>query len=95
MPSHLEQALGFVEGLQPRVRCQPACAPVLAPIAARCGVELVIDDSVGPGVFVEAGDGSVSVDNTLAARLARNESRLTIELARKLRDATAPVASPD
>jgi vacuolar-type H+-ATPase subunit E/Vma4 len=95
LPSHVEEALLFVEGLHPRVRCQPACARVLAPIVARYGVELVIDDSVGPGVFVEAGNGSVFMDNTLAARLTRGESRLIIELARKLRDATAAVASPD
>jgi vacuolar-type H+-ATPase subunit E/Vma4 len=95
MPSHLEEALRFVEGLHPRVRSQSACAAKLAPVVTRCGVELVIDDSVGPGVFVEAGDGSVFVDNTLAARLARRESHLIIELARKLRDATATVASTD
>ena len=95
VPSHLEEALRFVEGLHPRVRCQPACAPVLAPIVARCGAELVIDNGIGPGVFVEAGNGSVVVDNTLAARLARGESRFIIELARKLRDATATVPSPD
>ncbi len=93
VPSHLEQALRFVEGLHPRVRCQPACAPLLAPIVARCGAELVIDHAVGPGVFVEAGDESVVVDNTLVARLARGERRLVIELARKLRDAS--VASTD
>jgi vacuolar-type H+-ATPase subunit E/Vma4 len=93
LPSHLEQALLFVEGLHPRVRCQAACAVVLAPIAARCGVQMEIDESVGPGVFVEGGDGSVVVNNTLTARLARGESRLTIELARTLRDLTTPVAS--
>jgi vacuolar-type H+-ATPase subunit E/Vma4 len=95
LPAHLEQALLFVEGLQPRVRCQAACAAVLAPIVARCGAQLEIDESVGPGVWVEASDGSVRVDNTLATRLARGESRLTIELARKLRDPTTMVASAD
>jgi vacuolar-type H+-ATPase subunit E/Vma4 len=93
--AHLEQALLFVEGLHPRVRCHAACAAVLAPIVTRCGAHLEIDESVGPGVLVESGDGSVLVDNTLAARLARGESRLTIELARTLRDATTPVASPN
>jgi vacuolar-type H+-ATPase subunit E/Vma4 len=95
LPSHLEQALRFVEGLHPRVRCQPAYVHVLAPVIARSGAELVADDSIGPGVFVEAGDGSVVVDNTLAARLARGERDLIIELARKLRDATMPVSSPN
>jgi vacuolar-type H+-ATPase subunit E/Vma4 len=88
LPAHLEEALLFVEGLHPRVRCQAGCAAALAPIVARCGAQLEIDERVGPGVFVEAGDGSVLVDNTLAARLTRGESRLTIELARQLRDGT-------
>jgi vacuolar-type H+-ATPase subunit E/Vma4 len=92
LPSHLEQALLFVEGLHPRVRCQAACAAVLAPIVARCGAQLEIDENIGPGVFVEAGDGSVLVDDTLAARLTRGETRLTIELAGKLRELTIPVA---
>jgi vacuolar-type H+-ATPase subunit E/Vma4 len=95
VPSHLEQALVFVEGLHPRVRCRAEHAPALAPIAARCGAELVIDESVEPGVLVEAGDGSVRVDNTLPALLARGERRLAIELARQLRDPAAPGASAD
>jgi vacuolar-type H+-ATPase subunit E/Vma4 len=93
LPSHLEQALLFVEGLHPRVRCQAACAVVLAPLAARHGVHIEIDESVGPGVFVDVGGGSVVVDNTLGARLTSGESRLTIELARELRHLTSPVAS--
>jgi vacuolar-type H+-ATPase subunit E/Vma4 len=93
LPSHLEQALRFVEGLQPRVRCQAACAAVLAPIVARHGAQLEIDESVGPGVFVEVGERSVVIDNTLAARLTRDESRLTIALAGKLHDATPRVAA--
>jgi hypothetical protein len=93
LPLHFEQALLFVEGLHPRVRCQAACAAVLAPMVARCGAELVIDESVGPGVFVEAGDGSVLVDQTLVSRLTRDERRLTIELGRRLRDAAPTVAA--
>jgi vacuolar-type H+-ATPase subunit E/Vma4 len=90
LPAHLEQALLFVEGLHPRVRCQAACAAVLSPMVARYGAQLEIDESVAPGVLVDVGDGSVLVDNTLAGRLTRGESRLTIELARQLRDATTP-----
>jgi vacuolar-type H+-ATPase subunit E/Vma4 len=90
LPSHLEQALLFVEGLHPRVRCQAACAAVLSPMVARYGAQLEIDESVAPGVLVDVGDGSVLVDNTLAGRLTRGESRLTIELAHQLRDATTP-----
>lgn len=88
LPSHLEEALSFLEGLQPRVRCQAAFAPMLqATVARHDGAELVIDDSVGPGVVAEAADGSAIVDNTLAARLARAETRLAIELLREVGDA--------
>jgi vacuolar-type H+-ATPase subunit E/Vma4 len=95
VPSHLEQALLFVEGLHPRARCQAVFAPLVTPIVTRYGAQLVLDETVGPGVVVEAGDGSVVVDNTLAARLARAESRLTIDLARTLRESAAAVASPE
>ncbi|HET7218697.1 MAG TPA: V-type ATP synthase subunit E [Vicinamibacterales bacterium] len=88
LPLHLEEALSFLEGLRPRVRCQAAVASVLHDTIARTpGAQLVIDESVGPGVVAEAADGSVVVDNTLVARLARAESRLAIELLRKLDDA--------
>jgi vacuolar-type H+-ATPase subunit E/Vma4 len=88
LPAHIDEALSFLEGLQPRVRCQPAFAPIArAAIARHGGAELVEDPSVGPGVVVEAADGSVVVDATLAARLARAEERLAIELLRQLGDA--------
>ena len=88
--SHLEEALSYVQGLRPRVRCQAAVASVLRPIAARHdGAEIVIDETVGPGVVVEAADGSVVVDNTLIARLARIEPKLAVELLAELSDARA------
>ena len=88
LPGHVHEALSFLEGLRPRVRCPGAFAPLLrATIAGHDGAELVIDDSVGPGVVAEAADGSLTVDDTLAARLARAEPRLAIELSRKLGDA--------
>jgi V/A-type H+-transporting ATPase subunit E len=93
LPAHLEQALLFVEGLHPRVRCQAGCGVALAPIAARCGAQLEVDERAGPGVIVEASDGSVRVDNTLTARLARAERRLTIELARALREAASAASA--
>ena len=88
LPAHLGEALSFLDGLRPRVRCQPAVAAVLQDtIAGVPGAELVIDGSVGPGVVAEAADGSVVVDNTLVARIARVEPGLSIELLRKLGDA--------
>jgi vacuolar-type H+-ATPase subunit E/Vma4 len=90
LPSHLDEALSFLEGVRPRVKCPAAFIAMLQPAAARHeGVELVIDESVGPGIVAEAADGSVIVDNTLAARLARSEARLAIELLRMLGDGHA------
>jgi vacuolar-type H+-ATPase subunit E/Vma4 len=60
---------------------------VLQPaIDCHVGAQLLIDDSIGPGFVAEAADGSVLVDSTITARLARAEPRLTIALARKLTD---------
>lgn len=88
LPAHVEEALSYVEGLRPRVRCQASFAPVLRPLVARHeGAKLVVDESVGPGVMVDAGDGAVTVDNTLAGRLSRIESRLAVELLAETTDA--------
>lgn len=87
LPSHVNEMLSFLEGLRPRVRCPAILAPLVqATVAGHGDAELVIDESVGWGVVAEAADGSVSVDNTLAARLARAEPRLFIELSRKIGD---------
>ena len=87
LPAHADEALSFLDGLRPRVRCPSAFAPLLqATIARHDGAELVIDDAVGPGVVAEAADGSLTVDHTLAARLTRAEPRLAIALSRKLGD---------
>jgi vacuolar-type H+-ATPase subunit E/Vma4 len=89
VPSHLEEALSFLHGLQPRVRCQAAFVPLLqGAIDRHDGSQLVIDESTGAGFVAEAGDGSVVVDDTLPVRLARAETRLTMALARKLADGT-------
>jgi vacuolar-type H+-ATPase subunit E/Vma4 len=87
LPSQLEEALSYLEGLRPRVRCQAIFAPVLQPLVDRTeGADLVIDESVAPGVVAEAADGSVIVDDTLAARLAQIEERLAIELLAEVGD---------
>jgi vacuolar-type H+-ATPase subunit E/Vma4 len=85
--SHLHEALSYLHGLQPRVRCQPAFAAVLhAAIDQHDGAQLVTDESIGPGFVAEAADGSVVVDDTLPMRLVRAKPRLTMALARKLAD---------
>jgi vacuolar-type H+-ATPase subunit E/Vma4 len=94
LPSHAREALRFLEGMRPRVRCQAAFASLVQPVVDRCsGAQLVLDESVGPGILVEAPDGSVTVDNRLGARLARAETWLAIELTRKLRTTCLAAAS--
>lgn len=85
IPTHLVEALSFLERVPARVRCHPAHIPLLtAVMTAHAEATLVADDSVAAGLVAEAVDGSVVVDNTLAARLARIERRAAIELSRRL-----------
>jgi vacuolar-type H+-ATPase subunit E/Vma4 len=81
LPSHVEEALSYLEASHPCIRCQAAFAATLESTVARsAGAQIVVDDTVGPGLVAEAADGSVIVDNTLAARLARVQTKLAIEL---------------
>jgi vacuolar-type H+-ATPase subunit E/Vma4 len=89
LPAHLGDALSFLEGLPARVRCPASLAPLLQAAVRHAQVEVVIDEQIGPGLIAEASGGAIVVDNTLAARLAQAETRLTIELSRALRDAHA------
>jgi vacuolar-type H+-ATPase subunit E/Vma4 len=85
LPSHVEEALSYVRGLRSHVRCQASARDVLAPIVGRTqGAEIVIDETVGPGVVVEAADGSVLVANTLEARLDRIAPALAVDLLKEL-----------
>lgn len=87
LPRHGEEALSYLDGLPARVRCASRFAALVAPLVdARPHVELAVDDALGPGLVAEAADGSVVVDNTLAARLSRAEPDLVIALARELPD---------
>lgn len=80
LPAHFESALSYLEGLDVRVRCAAATEPLLRPLAAQRGVALQVDPTLGPGFVAETRDGSVTIDNTLAARLGRIEPRLAIDL---------------
>lgn len=85
LAEHIDEAVSFLEGLRPRVCCGSALVPAVRPLIEKYeGATLQIDESIGSGVVVEAADRSVVVDNTLTARLSRAETRLAIELARRL-----------
>lgn len=86
LPLHLEEALSHLEGLAAQVRCgRSAAAALRSAVSARPSIDLVVDEAIGPGLVAEAADGSVIVDNTLAARLARLETRLAVELLAEVR----------
>jgi vacuolar-type H+-ATPase subunit E/Vma4 len=89
LPSQLAEALSFLEGVPARVRCPSALVAPLRVALDRQDVAVAADESVAPGFIVEAIDGSVAVDQTLTARLARIERRLVIELWREVNDARA------
>lgn len=65
------------------LRCSPVLAPVLA---ATPRITIAPDETVGTGFVVRSGDGTVEVDGTLEARLARLRPALAIEILRTLRD---------
>lgn len=78
VPAHFEEARRFVEGLEVVAHCTPEVAARLA--GARGALQLEVEALASPGVVLRATDGSVVVDNTLAARLAQFEARLAVEL---------------
>jgi vacuolar-type H+-ATPase subunit E/Vma4 len=90
LPAHLDEALAFVEGMPVRVCCNSTAASVLAPlVGSRETCSLTTNEQLGPGVIVEAVDGSVRIDNTLTARLARMEDAIRIELVAAIRNPAA------
>lgn len=90
MPAHLAEALSYLEDVPCRVRCPSSCEAALRELATRYpGVSLEVDASVGPGFIAEAVDGSVVIDNTLVARLARMQDQLGVEVVREVSHAVA------
>ena len=77
------EALGYFPAGGARVRLRAALARRL-PANLSGSADVVVDDTVPEGVIVESPDGSVRVDNTLAARLHRQRPLLAIALLRAL-----------
>ncbi len=81
LPRRVDEALRFVDEHGARVRCRPTLAPAVRAAVAHHDVVTVEEVSAMPvGFSVVARDGSVEVDDTLAARLERLRPRLMIEL---------------
>lgn len=74
------EALSYLEGVPCRVRCRPADVPIIAHPRGRDDVTVEGDETTGPGLVVEALDGSVTIDQTLDARLTRMAGHLAMEL---------------
>lgn len=83
-PALMRDALSYFGGAACRVRCAPDMAGSIRPaLGAGAAVEVVEDPDVGPGAIMDALDGSVTVDATLAALLRQRGPRLSIGLLRE------------
>jgi vacuolar-type H+-ATPase subunit E/Vma4 len=79
-PALVREALSYIAA-PCRVRCAPHIAAAIRDsVAPGSPVTIVEDASIGPGLVVEAADGSVTVDATLAGRLAQRRAHLAIGL---------------
>ena len=84
MPSHLHEVLFHLGERDAQVRCPPCLAAQLHPLLAeRAGVELVVDAQAPLGISARLRDGSLTIDNTLAARLERVRPQLEPMLLRE------------
>jgi len=74
-------ALRYMEGAAVAVRCRPALVPaVRAALEGRRDVTVLPVATMAAGFTAVARDGTVEVDDTLPARLARMRPRLLIRL---------------
>lgn len=79
------EALAFFSGVPVVVRCRTALVErVRAALQPSGEASVVPDDTLAPGVIVEAVDGTVIVDNTVGARLNRLRPSLSIELLHRI-----------
>jgi vacuolar-type H+-ATPase subunit E/Vma4 len=76
----VREAAGFFPDAGLVARCPAALAPAVRAALAGSSARVEIDESVAAGVVLEAGDGSMRVDNTLVQRVRRLRPALSIEL---------------
>jgi len=80
-PRLASEALSYLPGAAGRVRCPPEIAAIIRPTPGHDPRVTVSEDTaVSPGLVVEAGDGSVTIDATLATCLAQRRPQLAIGL---------------
>jgi vacuolar-type H+-ATPase subunit E/Vma4 len=81
LPAQVAAVAAYMGERSVALHCRPALAARLRPLlAARPRFELVPDDAVPAGFVARAGDGSCTIDCTLAARLKALRPRLEARL---------------
>jgi len=79
--------LSYLEAVPCRIRCRAVdVALVSAAASSRSDVTVEASDDIGPGLVADAIDLSVTIDQTLDARLTRLAGALAIELLAEVRD---------
>jgi vacuolar-type H+-ATPase subunit E/Vma4 len=92
-PEWLEREIASVLAYLPEGRVTIACrtkdvARVKRLVAKRMDASVRADDTIAAGLIAELGDGSLVVNGTAEARLARMRSMLAIEIVKMLEGAS-------
>ena len=85
LAQHLEEALAYLPNERVVVHCPPGLEQrVRALTKTRNNVRVAVDAAAPLGVSLDTHDGSVTVDNTLAARVERLRPLLNMELLERI-----------
>jgi vacuolar-type H+-ATPase subunit E/Vma4 len=81
LEAETSRVLQYLPEGKAKVRCAPRdVASVKKLVAGRARTTVAADDGIAAGVIAESADGSLTVDGTLASRLARMRGALAIEI---------------
>ena len=87
LPARLAAARACLGDSPAALRCAPSLEPALRPLAAASpALAVTPDPAMETGFMLMACDGSLDVDETLTARLARRRPELAVEIARALEE---------
>lgn len=87
LPGELASALSYLGTDPATIHCSASMVgPIRALIAGWEGITVQPDDAVGSGFTAVSGDGYVTVDVTLDARLERLRPQLSLEVLRELEE---------
>jgi vacuolar-type H+-ATPase subunit E/Vma4 len=80
----LDAAATYVPAEGGTARCAPEAQATLEPVAHARGLQLVLDDTLGPGAVLRSRDGRLAVDATLEGLLLRRWPDEAIRVASRL-----------